>query len=273
MNINAIRLRSDHKDLPNALWVKILKHCDSEDTLDQALRVSTCMRKNVMQARGEYWHEKFNSTMRFTNEALPSILELKDRSCVKPRWEKIRKTLRMFDKLDSNGPLNVFDSGASDYDINSLEASILYEETLPNGTTYTGGFKKGQRNGFGVLETLGISKYKGQFKDGQMCGCAITTLPDGECLEGEFRDGKLHGQGKVKRPNGECLEGEFRHGKPHGQGKITLSNGKCAEGEFCDGKLHGQGKITLPNGECLEGEFRDGKLHGQEYPHYLTAIG
>ena len=65
----------------------------------------------------------------------------------------------------------------------------------PNGYTYEGDWKDGQKHG------------KGKYTD----------YADGDTYEGEWKDGTQHGQGKITYTDGGTYEGEWKDGKYQGQ--------------------------------------------------------
>ncbi len=155
--------------------------------------------------------------------------------------------------------------------------------TLPDGTTYKGGWKDGKRHGQGTLTLPDGAIYEGEFVNGQMYGQGTLTLPDGviyegkhvngirrgngkyiypdgRIYEGEFVNDKMYGKGTYKSPDGDIYEGEWRDGKRHGQGTYKLSDGTTYKGEWKDDKMHGNGTCTFPDGTTYKGEWKDGNF-------------
>jgi len=61
-----------------------------------------------------------------------------------------------------------------------------------DGSTYTGEFKDGMKNGQGTLTFPFGGMYIGEFKDGGVNGQGTQTFPNGlGAITGEFKDGKL----------------------------------------------------------------------------------
>lgn len=82
---------------------------------------------------------------------------------------------------------------------------------------YTGEFRKGNRNGHGVLLK---SSYDGEF----------SGAPNR--FEGEFQNGGLCGQGTCQYANGDFYEGEFIGNRKHGHGIYTYADGLVIEGNW-----------------------------------------
>ena len=132
----------------------------------------------------------------------------------------------------------------------------------PDGETYEGEWKDGQKHGQGKYTYTNGTTYKGEFKDGKKHGKGKYTYADGRTYEGEWKDGKKHGKGKNTYADGRTYEGDWKDGKRHGQGKYTYADGGTYEGECKDGTQHGEGKFTYPDGRTYEGDWENGKKHG-----------
>ena len=103
-----------------------------------------------------------------------------------------------------------------------------------NNDVYSGGWKNGRQHGPGVFAWAGGCVYLGCFEDGQKCGLGTETAPDGWRYEGEWCGDKMHGQGTETCPDG-VYTGEWANGCKHGQGKQTYVDGRVYEGTWMDG--------------------------------------
>ena len=106
---------------------------------------------------------------------------------------------------------------------------------------YNGEWKKGKRNGYGIL-ILKLSKNRM------------------DKYEGEFKDGKRTGHGTYSFANGDKYVGSFINGKKTGRGEYTFSNGDRYIGEFEGDKMHGEGKYIYATGRVYSGLFKEGNL-------------
>jgi len=131
--------------------------------------------------------------------------------------------------------------------------------TFPNGDTYTGGYFAGVREGQGTYLYHGEKpedddgdeappprgQYEGGWKKGQKNGLGVMTYKDGSKYHGAWRDGKREGEGTFYYANGDIYSGAWQKGKKHGQGTYfykesgaelvgTWSDGVICEGSFSD---------------------------------------
>lgn len=79
--------------------------------------------------------------------------------------------------------------------------------TLPNGDTYMGEFRDGQRNGQGTYTWANGATYVGQFKDDQGSGLGTFTWSNGDTYVGQAWDGKPHGLGVYQRAADGHIQG------------------------------------------------------------------
>ncbi|MDR1425449.1 MAG: hypothetical protein LBI70_00425 [Rickettsiales bacterium] len=69
--------------------------------------------------------------------------------------------------------------------------------TLPDGSTYEGGFRYGEFYGEGKLISSNGVIYEGYFKHNMPNGKGKLTLPNGTICEGYFEDGEFIGEKKI----------------------------------------------------------------------------
>ena len=131
---------------------------------------------------------------------------------------------------------------------------------------YKGYFQFFQFNEFGIISTIqkfkgkiiGKHEYTGDFKGGRQNGYGIYTDPEGRKYSGEWKDGNFGGIGKFEYPDGEVCEGEFAQGKRHGICFIKYEDGSSFEGHCEKGKFNGRGKFVMEPGTYYDGNWKDG---------------
>eukprot|EP01017_Pseudomicrothorax_dubius_P005701 TRINITY_DN11498_c0_g1_i2.p1 TRINITY_DN11498_c0_g1~~TRINITY_DN11498_c0_g1_i2.p1 ORF type:complete len:271 (-),score=35.12 TRINITY_DN11498_c0_g1_i2:320-1132(-) len=111
---------------------------------------------------------------------------------------------------------------------------------LAEGVSFTGHWKNGKRDGFG-----------------------LQVWADGARYEGDWLDDMEQGKGKLSFPNGDCYEGDFLRGKPDGFGIFTANDGGVYEGDWRENQKHGKGRETWPEGNQYEGDYYRGHMHGK----------
>lgn len=107
--------------------------------------------------------------------------------------------------------------------INSTKGSTnkikLPEVLLENGSTYTGEWVNGLRQGEGKL-----------------------LYTDGSIYEGKWLNDKAHGEGCFKNSKGHVYQGQFADDKANGYAVFSSANGFKYEGYWKDDQYHGKGK-------------------------------
>ncbi len=112
--------------------------------------------------------------------------------------------------------------------INEETCSICVQFEDFSEVSYIGGWKNGNRHGFG--STI------------YACGTLYT---------GNYRKGKRDGHGNVKWPDGSSFFGTFRQGTPFGLGVMKYNSGAQYLGNFCGYEICGEGYVEFdfpPNG-------------------------
>eukprot|EP00826_Nyctotherus_ovalis_P018425 TRINITY_DN15519_c0_g3_i4.p1 TRINITY_DN15519_c0_g3~~TRINITY_DN15519_c0_g3_i4.p1 ORF type:complete len:447 (+),score=58.34 TRINITY_DN15519_c0_g3_i4:403-1743(+) len=115
-----------------------------------------------------------------------------------------------------------------------------------NGSTYTGQFENGFKNGFG--------KYR-KSKD------RSTNM-----YEGEYLKDKKHGFGIFKWSSGNVYMGQYREDERDGIGKMQWTDGSIYIGQWERGIQHGYGIMIFPDGSAKEGQFNSNVYKGSAPP-------
>jgi CHAT domain-containing protein len=143
-------------------------------------------------------------------------------------------------------------------------------EECANGTTYTGDFAYGTRQGKGTAVNDG-HRYEGDFEEGQPNGLGTYYYADGSKYEGDFKDGAYSGTGTLLFADGERYEGSFTGGTYSGKGTLYYADGSKYEGDFKDGAYSGTGTLLFADGERYEGSFKGGAFDGQGTYYYADG--
>lgn len=143
---------------------------------------------------------------------------------------------------------------------------------IPEGATYSGGWKEDKRHGEGKMVYANGNVYEGVWAEDEKCGFGVmewATL--GQRYEGEWLADKPHGYGVhvwKKDTAKELTEanylrsircnqyhGMWKEGMREGRGRFLYSDGSCYEGEWKQNLKHGFGKRTSRGGLVYEGEY------------------
>jgi len=181
--------------------------------------------------------------------------------------------------------------GAYDEKVEGLRAGSG-KVVFPNGDVYTGKFKEGMRQGFGVYVYKlrpGRAKprrYEGSWRRSERCGEGKETWPDGSYYEGSYEHDQFHGKGTyytksakyvgyfengLKHGKGHCdylkhrdtYDGDWQGNRFHGKGiYVWGKDNRRYEGEWHQGLKSGRGAEFESNGEKWEGEWLKGHRHG-----------
>ena len=149
--------------------------------------------------------------------------------------------------------------------------------------TYTGGWKEGQRHGYGeetVKNELENSpdKYSGKWNQDTLKKGVKTYSANGKYYkyDGEFNsDFEFHGDGVITTLNSELpyiLTARFKNGTPNGKGEIFFTNEKISyKGNWTSWDFPEKGLITQPDGQTYRGEIKDWEPVGKGV--FLDANG
>eukprot|EP00924_Labyrinthula_sp_SR-Ha-C_P008181 maker-scaffold_11-augustus-gene-5.4-mRNA-1 protein AED:0.37 eAED:0.37 QI:0/0/0/0.5/1/1/2/0/829 len=146
------------------------------------------------------------------------------------------------------------------------ECCFLSVDTFASSTKYFGGFKQGNRSGFGVQKSADFL-YFGSFALNKFHGIG-TLYTCGLKYSGTFLRGLKSGYGleNIKPTRNTACEksfkGYFKNNERLGYGVLTYYDGKIYVGSFSEGLKHGKGKLMFKNGDIYKGEFNKGKLSG-----------
>lgn len=156
--------------------------------------------------------------------------------------------------------------------------------TYGDGNVYTGRFRQGHRDGFGVLEIkyrgqsnfgmIGWDQpaiYVGSFSNDRLNGYGLLIVSSGTAYAGSFQSNILQSDitpmeclgnisaawtncvGTYRFSNGNVYRGEFAHGLPGGIGMLQVKAIGTPE----------TAQVRLPSPGVYVGQFKDGKLCGQ----------
>ena len=110
--------------------------------------------------------------------------------------------------------------------------------------TYRGKFKDDEfHDDAGELCDWDGTTYSGAFVGGVKEGTGKITYPDGSIFVGEFKRNKRDGEGTVKKGDDFIYCGCWRNDAYHGHGILNLQHGSY-EGGFVNGLYSGFGKLT-----------------------------
>lgn len=139
------------------------------------------------------------------------------------------------------------------------------EQSLPDGTTYTGQWNGTAPDGQGVQSWPDEGRYEGQFRSGRLEGNGKFIYPNGDVYTGPWLNGQPHGEGAETRPDGTTFVGQYKVGFKTGLGKFTWTGSKegaSYSGGFLEDEFSGQGTFTWIDGRKYEGQWNKGKMHG-----------
>ena len=136
---------------------------------------------------------------------------------------------------------------------------------LSGGGSYSGDFKNGMADGFGVFKPGDGDVYIGQFKNNNRHGQGIYTHANGDKYEGQYVAGEMSGQGTYTFVNGIKYVGQFKNSKYDGQGTLASPEG-IYTGQWKDGLMSGRGTYTDKNGVKYVGVWSEGNLIKDESP-------
>ena len=153
-------------------------------------------------------------------------------------------------------------------------------EECANGTTYTGDFAYGTRQGKGTAVNDG-RRYEGDFKNGILDGQGTYYYADGSKYEGGFKGGIYEGRGIFVFPNGDRYEGDFKGdryegdfkaGAYSGKGTYYHADGSKYEGDYSEGQPNGKGTYYYADGTRYGGNFKDGIYIDAGYASLIEKV-
>lgn len=181
----------------------------------------------------------------------------------------------------------------------SVGSTITYydKRMYPNGETYEGDMRNGQKNGHGVYKFADGRVYDGEWVSNKQSGKGKMTWSNGDKYDGDWSNGVRSGYGEFQYANGkeyignfknnkyhgsgtlyyasnesvECYTGNWSEGKKSGQGTMKWRNGARYDGNWSNDNRHGQGVYTWSNGERYVGEFTNGKMTGNAKVYFANG--
>jgi len=131
----------------------------------------------------------------------------------------------------------------------SLWTNCYGTAALPNQMQYTGEWKNGKPEGFGVLIDLSNGAvYTGQFANGLFNGDGEYQWADGGRYKGQWKNGLREGQGTHTWADGGRYSGLWKDGFQDGNGTHTWADGSTYVGEYKKNQRHGTGTFKSANG-------------------------
>jgi len=123
--------------------------------------------------------------------------------------------------------------------------------------TYIGEFKDMKFNGKGTLYFSDNERFIGYWEKNKQVGPGIQITSDGKRMEDVYKDGNFDKKYQGK-PMVGCLYGDEKEGY-----NVTYyKNGDRYEGYNHKGEHHGYGRLQYDNGHVYEGQFANGKFDG-----------
>jgi len=150
----------------------------------------------------------------------------------------------------------------------SASGGLTGKATFPNGDVYIGGYLGGSRQYQGAYTYSGgkpaeegdeappaLGTYEGAWKKGVKDGLGVMTFKDGSKYHGNYKKGLREGQGSFFYANGDIYAGEWVAGKKHGIGTYFYkASGAKVAGTWTEGVM-GKGVFTDKHGGVYEGTF------------------
>ena len=91
--------------------------------------------------------------------------------------------------------------------------------------TYTGSFKAGAFDGYGVYEFANGDRYEGDYVAGKRQSAEATlTYSGGGSYTGAFDNDLFHGEGTLTYANGDIVKGTFVNGLLEGEAEFYLKS-------------------------------------------------
>ncbi|CAM9672084.1 unnamed protein product, partial [Discosporangium mesarthrocarpum] len=147
------------------------------------------------------------------------------------------------------------------FDIDNIHG--IYRVTTPGGEVYEGEYVDQERHGIGEYIYADNTVYIGEWHRGQRQGFGKLESADGAVYEGEFDHDLIHGDGVWRWPDGSTYVGESKHGKREGKGQYITKMRDIYYGTYKDNKPNGSGIFKYCDGSSYSGYFEMGRRHGQ----------
>lgn len=177
------------------------------------------------------------------------------------------KPIKTIDKRKEWGEGDLYEGEVDAKDRPDGEGKLTHTSYYSAGNyTYEGHFRRGKKDGNGVLVQAG-DRYEGEWKNDLRDGYGTQVYCFGDTYVGYWKEDKHHGEGTLTQKDGTVYEGKlFDMGAITGCGKVTYPNGDVYEGQVKFSKREGRGKITYKDGRIFEGKWLD------DHPFDISAI-
>ena len=138
-------------------------------------------------------------------------------------------------------------------------------------SSYYGGFRSGNFEGYGTQIWKDGSIYEGMFGNDLANGKGRLINEDGGCYIGDFQDAKANGYGEYFNQEGIYYQGEFKMNLRDGYGEEKFSDGSVYKGNYSKGSKVGQGTFQWKDGSSYVGAFNNNFMDG--FGVYIWADG
>ena len=131
-----------------------------------------------------------------------------------------------------------------------------------NNGYYSGFFKEGKRDGYGLYDWKEAGKYIGFWKNDTRSGYGVYFYNEGDEMSGNFENGELNGFGK-KYKDKKWEQGVYEGGTLKTKHDFYTNNKDvgCVAGD-CDNKY---GRYKWANGDVYTGFFKNGNMYMGTY--------
>eukprot|EP01135_Chromosphaera_perkinsii_P006260 Nk52_evm2s478 gene=Nk52_evmTU2s478 len=112
------------------------------------------------------------------------------------------------------------------------------------GDSYSGEFLNGLRHGMGTFVSVSRRiQYEGEWKKGKREGKGVLRLKDHSLYDGEFRENMRHGKGQLMYGDQNEYDGGWVSDLFGGKGAFTFKDFTCYDGQWVQGRFHGFGRF------------------------------
>ncbi|CAM9103228.1 unnamed protein product, partial [Choristocarpus tenellus] len=182
-----------------------------------------------------------------------------------------------FDVKCVTGPYRITTPGGEVYEGEYVDEEMhgIGEYCSADHTVYSGEWHRGQRQGFGILESADGAVYEGDFDHNVIHGDGLWRWPDGSTYVGQSKYGKREGRGLYVTKMRDAYYGTYKNNKPHGTGLFKYCDGSSYSGDFDMGLRHGLGTYEDSKGVWSIGSWRGDKKHGtfeEHTPVYIPEL-
>eukprot|EP00703_Trepomonas_sp_PC1_P001390 JAP95216.1 Membrane occupation and recognition nexus (Morn) repeat protein [Trepomonas sp. PC1] len=143
--------------------------------------------------------------------------------------------------------------------------------TYINGSTFSGLFQHGDREGAGVMvssDHFSIAEYKDDKKEGH----GLIIWGRGDIFNGHFVKDLPNGDGDYYWPNGDNYVGQFVDGLREGYGVLIKNGVNDYFGDYAKDKRNGVGSFTTLDGVQLTAEWVNGEIASEAYDEEMRIV-